>query len=368
MSEKTEEKSMQQTVALIETGLEDIKKNKATKKEVLDLIEERRVIDAEAHKAAQTEVKEVRSQSDELKATVVELQSKINQLRASGFAAIKGPDGSYRGMFANHMEAKAFGLMIMAAATANKTVCKNKHDMASKALNGMGIQSIWLDDSGAKVMTGASQAGGSALVTVEMIPTMLTLFEQYGVFEGNALTVPMGTGGTLQPKTDTLLSLYCPGEGGTITAQDPTIAVLTHTLKTLCALTAYSMELDEDSAIALGELIAAILVRSYGYGIDKLGFLGDGTSTYFGFKGIVGALRAVSATIASIKSLTVGSGNAYSELNDPLAQRERFEQQGLDAKAGDEEAHPMDEDYVLALMHGMPSAAQSAEKRPSVRR
>jgi lysyl-tRNA synthetase class 2 len=47
-------------------------------------------------------------------------------------------------------------------------------------------------------------------------------------------------------------------------------------------------------------------------------------------------------------------GNAYSELNDPLTQRERFEQQGLGAAAGDEEAHPMDEDYVMALMHGMP--------------
>jgi lysyl-tRNA synthetase class 2 len=47
-------------------------------------------------------------------------------------------------------------------------------------------------------------------------------------------------------------------------------------------------------------------------------------------------------------------GNAYSELNDPMVQRERFEQQGLGAKAGDEEAHPMDEDYILALMHGMP--------------
>jgi len=47
-------------------------------------------------------------------------------------------------------------------------------------------------------------------------------------------------------------------------------------------------------------------------------------------------------------------GNAYSELNDPLTQRERFLQQGAGAEAGDEEAHPMDEDYVLALMHGMP--------------
>lgn len=47
-------------------------------------------------------------------------------------------------------------------------------------------------------------------------------------------------------------------------------------------------------------------------------------------------------------------GNAYSELNDPLTQRERFLQQGAGAEAGDEEAHPMDEDYLLALMHGMP--------------
>ena len=48
------------------------------------------------------------------------------------------------------------------------------------------------------------------------------------------------------------------------------------------------------------------------------------------------------------------TGNAYSELNDPLTQRQRFEDQGAGAKAGDVEAHPMDEDYVFALMHGMP--------------
>jgi lysyl-tRNA synthetase class 2 len=48
------------------------------------------------------------------------------------------------------------------------------------------------------------------------------------------------------------------------------------------------------------------------------------------------------------------SGNAYSELNDPITQYERFEQQGRGSQAGDEEAHPMDEDYVFALMHGMP--------------
>jgi lysyl-tRNA synthetase class 2 len=47
-------------------------------------------------------------------------------------------------------------------------------------------------------------------------------------------------------------------------------------------------------------------------------------------------------------------GNAFSELNDPLDQRERFLAAGHDAEAGDDEAHPMDEDFVTALEHGMP--------------
>jgi lysyl-tRNA synthetase class 2 len=46
--------------------------------------------------------------------------------------------------------------------------------------------------------------------------------------------------------------------------------------------------------------------------------------------------------------------NAFSELNDPEVQRERFEAQQRAARQGDEEAHPMDEDYLRALEHGMP--------------
>ena len=51
------------------------------------------------------------------------------------------------------------------------------------------------------------------------------------------------------------------------------------------------------------------------------------------------------------------TGNAFSELNDPLDQRERFMQQVRMHAAGDEEAMPLDEDYILALMHGMPPTA-----------
>lgn len=124
----------------------------------------------------------------------------------------------------------------------------------------------------------------------------------------------MGAGSTLIPKIDGLLTVYCPGEGGSITKSDPTIEAISMTPKTLCALTAFSLELEDDSLVALGELLADLFARSFAYYEDLCGFLGDGTSTYFGFKGIAGALMAVSSTIANIKSLVVGAGNAYSEL------------------------------------------------------
>jgi lysyl-tRNA synthetase class 2 len=46
--------------------------------------------------------------------------------------------------------------------------------------------------------------------------------------------------------------------------------------------------------------------------------------------------------------------NAFSELNDPIEQRRRFEAQAAARTRGDEEAHPLDEDYVMALEYGLP--------------
>jgi lysyl-tRNA synthetase class 2 len=46
--------------------------------------------------------------------------------------------------------------------------------------------------------------------------------------------------------------------------------------------------------------------------------------------------------------------NAFSELNDPVEQRRRFEEQLKDRASGDLEAHEMDEDYVRALEYGLP--------------
>lgn len=47
-------------------------------------------------------------------------------------------------------------------------------------------------------------------------------------------------------------------------------------------------------------------------------------------------------------------GNAYTELNDPILQKEFFEAQVRAAQSGDDEAHPMDTDFITSMEYGMP--------------
>ncbi|PIQ95787.1 MAG: lysine--tRNA ligase [Nitrospinae bacterium CG11_big_fil_rev_8_21_14_0_20_56_8] len=49
--------------------------------------------------------------------------------------------------------------------------------------------------------------------------------------------------------------------------------------------------------------------------------------------------------------------NAYTELNDPVDQKSRFEEQVADRQSGDDEAHMMDHDFIRALEYGMPPTA-----------
>lgn len=64
-------------------------------------------------------------------------------------------------------------------------------------------------------------------------------------------------------------------------------------------------------------------------------------------------------TVQRVQVLAAGTevGNGFSELNDPIDQQARFEQQQKLRKAGDEEAQMADYDFVEALEYGMPPAA-----------
>jgi len=306
------EQQLKATADIIEKGIKDINEKKATKKEVSDLIDDRTKTDKEMLAAHKGSIEQINTGLVEAGEAIKELQTQlrnVRQIRSSSF--IEG--SRYKGLLSSPQEAKAFALLCILASTEDTKVA-SKFDWAKKQLDAMGIDPYRVTDSGTKAMTGSSQVAGGTLVMVEQVPSIIDLLETYGKLRANATVWPMGAGQTLIPKVDGLLTMYVPGEGGAITQATPTIPAITLVPKTLCGLTAYSTELEEDSLVALGELLAGLFARSCAYYEDLCGFIGDGTSTYFGFKGIAAALLAVSSTIASIKSLVVGTGNAYSEL------------------------------------------------------
>jgi HK97 family phage major capsid protein len=301
----------EKTIQTIEAALADLGKNKATKNEVITLIDEKVAEDKAILKALGENTTVIKGQLDDAVTEVGSLKKQLRAVMASGLAdpSVKGPLGCFK----SYSEAKAFGLLLMAGATIGTSMGERHAKSAIKALKEMGIEPRFTDEN-FKAMTGSSQTAGGALLTSETSPSFIMLLEQYGLFRRYAANVPMGAAETIMPKVTGLLTSYVPGEGGSVTSSTPTIPAVTLTPKTINYLTAYSMELDEDSAVGLAMLLAPIFARSMAYDEDRIGFLGDGTSTYFGYTGITGALFNVDATIGNIKGIVVGSGNAYSEL------------------------------------------------------
>lgn len=200
--------------------------------------------------------------------------------------------------------AEAFGHSIMATLHKNSIV-------KQKSVK-------WLDDNefDFKAMSeGVGSSGGFAVPSVT-VPEFIRLIETYGVFRSDARNVPLSTDSTTWPKRNGGLTVYVPGEGGTITASDVSMQSVGLSPKKLCTLTAISSELDEDAIVAVGQIVADEIAQAFALAEDQAGFLGDGTSTYWGFTGMTQALRGVDATIGSVAGITVGAGNAYSELTD----------------------------------------------------
>ena len=186
---------------------------------------------------------------------------------------------------------------------------------AGLVLHAARIRTMDLEGDGySKAMSTGVNVEGGVLVGEELRNVLIQKLGRYSKFRRNVTPVTMGEAKVRVPRVVTDLVIYCPGENNQITASDMKFDDVELNAKALFAIATFSRELEEDSLSALGEIIGVSVVRSMAKKEDEIGFVGDGTSTYFGMTGICQALFDVDPTIGNIEALYVGTGNLYSEL------------------------------------------------------
>lgn len=164
-----------------------------------------------------------------------------------------------------------------------------------------------------KAQSEGTNTAGGYLVPVEFSNDIIDLREQYGVFRRNTRVVPMMSDTKLVPRRTGGLTVYYPGEAGTITESSKAWDQVSLVAKKYATLTLYSSELNEDAMISIGDDLAGEIGYAFALAEDTNAFNGDGTSTYAGTTGIRQRITDVFSTTAG-KGQYIGTGNAYSEL------------------------------------------------------
>ncbi len=155
---------------------------------------------------------------------------------------------------------------------------------------------------------------GAYLVPDEFGNELVNLIEEHGVFRRNAKVVPMSSDTRSDPRVTGRLSATFVAESTSTTEQEMDFDRISLVARKTMVLVDFSSEVSEDSTISIGDTLAGEAARAFAELEDDCGFNGDATSTYGGIVGVREKLKGVSGTIANIKGLQVGTGNAYGEL------------------------------------------------------
>ena len=165
-----------------------------------------------------------------------------------------------------------------------------------------------------KTLTTTGIGTGEALVPGDFMPSLIVNQERYGVARRVIGVTPMSERAMRVPRLSADVHVSGVGEGSAMTATDtPTTNSVELTARKIGALIKVSTEFVNDSRIGVSSMIAESVGRSLGKAEDQIAFLGDGTSTYYGFYGICPMLKGLSGTIANIAGLKVASGNTFDE-------------------------------------------------------
>lgn len=156
-------------------------------------------------------------------------------------------------------------------------------------------------------MTEGSDSAGGIFVPDEYEADIIRLVNEYGAFRPNARRVAMSRDTKTTPRRTGGLTAYFIGEESAPTQSTMTADGIKLTAKDVGALTTFSSDLDEDSAVSLGNEIAIEMALAFAYKEDICGFSGDGTSTYGGIVGLKNALAAGSTVTAATGNTSFGT-------------------------------------------------------------
>jgi HK97 family phage major capsid protein len=149
---------------------------------------------------------------------------------------------------------------------------------------------------------------GGYLVFPEFEATLINLKEQYGVFQREAFKLPMGSDTLVIPRRAGGTTVYYPGENAQITESAMKFDQVQLVAKKYAQMTRWSTELNEDSVIAMADLLAGEFAYQFAKAEDDNGFNGTGTSSYAGTVGLV--FKLITSVNGVSPSASVVSGIA----------------------------------------------------------
>jgi HK97 family phage major capsid protein len=164
----------------------------------------------------------------------------------------------------------------------------------------------WCIDNGVmNAMSEGDDLKGGNLVPPEFETAIIKRMEDYGVFPRYVNRTTMVSETKTIPRRVSGLTVYFPGEGGSITDSDATYNQVNLVAKKATTLTKVSSELSEDAVISIADELAMEAAYAHAVKIDQIGFLGDGTTTYAGIMGLDNVLAA--GAISTATSTTIGA-------------------------------------------------------------
>jgi len=200
--------------------------------------------------------------------------------------------------FAKAEDAYVAGLFVQA-------LCKNANAESILAKRyGMNIK-----------MDSVNNSAGAVFAPTQLYSGVIVNQEKYGKYRANVNPWPMDSDKLDVPRHVSDATVYHVTDGATITESDIATDSVELVTKTLASLIPVSNKLlsitNQGGIIRLGDFIAESFGRALAKAEDLSGFIGDGTSTYFGFTGLVNSLKNLGGTYANTAGLQVATGTGY---------------------------------------------------------